>query len=121
MKQNRIDELKDKVVGSVQETTGKLSKNKELEMQGKMRSNLGRARGIVNDLADEVDDVKNNVVGSVKEVAGKVSDDETLELRGKLQKAQASNEVPKKLLVVAGVVATALIVRKIMKNKKKNK
>ena len=65
MGENKLKEMKDKVVGSVKETTGKITDNEELELKGKMQKAKGEAREFAGDVADKADDVKDNVLGSV--------------------------------------------------------
>ena len=54
MSDNKIKEMKDKVVGKVKEETGKLTGNEELEIEGKIQQGVGKAREVVEDVKDNV-------------------------------------------------------------------
>lgn len=56
MSDNKVKELKDKVVGSVKEGAGKLTDNEELELKGKLQKETGKLRGKVNDAKDAAKD-----------------------------------------------------------------
>lgn len=62
MSDNKIKEMKDKVVGKVKEETGKLTGNEELEIKGKIQQGVGKAREVVEDVKDNVLDKANDVV-----------------------------------------------------------
>lgn len=62
MSDNKIKEMKDKVVGKVKEETGKLTGNEELEIEGKIQQGVGKAREVVEDVKDNVLDKANDIV-----------------------------------------------------------
>ncbi len=62
MSDNKIKEMKDKVVGKVKEETGKLTGNEELEIKGKIQQGVGKAREVVEDVKDNVLDKANDIV-----------------------------------------------------------
>lgn len=120
MSPNRLDELKDKVVGGVQATAGKITDNEKLELKGKVRQGMGKAREVAGDVAHEVEDVKDLVMGTVKEETGKFTDDKTLQLKGKVQKTKGKGKMPKKLMAGAGALAGAMLIKKAADKVKEN-
>ena len=52
MSENTVKGMKDKVVGNVKETTGKVFNNEELELKGKMQEARGEARETFDDVVD---------------------------------------------------------------------
>ncbi len=69
MSDNKVKEIKDKVVGKVKEETGKLTGNEELEIKGKIQQGIGKAREVA-------EDVKDNVLDKVKDVVDDLTDKE---------------------------------------------
>lgn len=65
MGENKLKAMKDKVVGSVKEATGKVTENEELELKGKIQQGVGEAREAADDVADKARDVKDDVLDSV--------------------------------------------------------
>lgn len=65
MGENKLKAMKDKVVGSVKEATGKVTDNEELELKGKLQQGVGKAREAADDISDKVRDTKDDVVGSI--------------------------------------------------------
>lgn len=65
MSENKLKEIKDKVVGSVKEATGKVTDNEELELKGKLQKGVGKAREVAGDVADKAKDVKDDVLDTV--------------------------------------------------------
>ena len=120
MSDNRIEEMKDKFVGTVKETTGKIFDNEEMELKGKLQKGFGKAREVAGDVVNEMEDVKDKVVGTVKETTGKVTDNRGLELRGKFQKGRATGTMTNKIIMGAGALAGALLVTKAAKKLKEN-
>lgn len=118
MNENKFEEVKDKVVGSVKETTGKVIDNDEMELKGKLQKGLGKARELAGDVVDEMDDVKDKVIGTVKEVTGKFTDDEGLELKGKLQKDKATSPNTNKILGGIGALAGLYALKSMFKRRK---
>lgn len=75
-----------------------------------------KAQDFAEDYKGEVEDIRDTVVGTVKEKTGQIKDDKILELKGKLQKAQASNGMPTKVIASVGIVALiALLIGLILK------
>ena len=65
MSDNKLKEIKDKVVGKVKEETGKLTDNEELELKGKIQQGVGKAREVAEDVKDDVLDKVNDVVDDI--------------------------------------------------------
>jgi uncharacterized protein YjbJ (UPF0337 family) len=66
MSDNKFKEVKDKVVGGAKEAVGKVTDNEKLEIEGKLQKGVGKARGVVNDVADEAKDAKDELVEESK-------------------------------------------------------
>ena len=136
MNENKMNEVKDKVVGSVKEVTGKITDNPELEFKGKLQKGRGKAYEFAGnvedgykDVKDKVEDgyetlkdnagneyryVRDKVVGGTKETVGKLTDNEVLQLRGALQKRHISDEVIRNVLIGVGTMAGLYLVKKII-------
>lgn len=56
MSDNKLKEMKDKVVGSVKEGTGKVLHNEELELKGKLQKGVGEAREGFEDAKDVLEE-----------------------------------------------------------------
>lgn len=110
----KLDELQDKVVGGVQETAGKLTNDKRMEYKGKARQGVGKARHTSREIKNEIGTITNRTVGTVKEKTGDLTDDKFLQLKGKMQRLEAENKISRKLLYGAGIVASVLIIRKLL-------
>ena len=67
------------------------------------------AQNFVEELVHEAESVKDIVVGSVKEQTGKLTDNEVLELKGRLQRVEADDKVPTKLIATVGIIAIAAV------------
>ena len=65
MKENKLKEMKDKLVGSVKEVAGKVTDNEELELKGKLQKGVGKAREVAGDVADKAEGVKDDALASV--------------------------------------------------------
>ena len=118
MSENRFDEVKDKVVGEVKETAGKVFDDEGLELKGKVQKGLGKAREVAGDVAHEMEDVKDRVVGGVKEAAGKLTDDQGLELKGKLQKGKAKSPHTNKIIGGLGALAGIYAIKRLFRKNK---
>lgn len=70
---------------------------------------VNEAQNFVEELVHEAESVKDIVVGSVKEQTGKITDNEVLELKGRLQRVEADNQVPTRLIATVGVIAVATV------------
>lgn len=55
---SKLKEVKDKVVGSVKEATGKVTDNKKLEVKGKIQKGKGKAHEVADDVKDKAKDIK---------------------------------------------------------------
>lgn len=119
MSENKMNEMKDKIAGSVKEAAGKVTDNEELEMKGKLQKGLGKAREVAGDVVDEMEDVKDTVFGTVKEYTGKYTDDEALELKGQFQKNKAKSEMTNKIICGAGALAGVLLIKGVAKRKRR--
>lgn len=109
MNKYKVDGVKEKLVGGIQETTGKIINNDEMELKGKVHKGMGFAKNVTGDVVDELDDVKDKVVGSVKEATGKVTNNRTLALRGELQRRKVRNPRTNKIIIGLGVVTGLLV------------
>lgn len=69
MSENKLKEVKEKVVGKAKETTGKVLDDKELELKGKVQQAQGKAREVADDIKDKAtetkDEVKADVLGTI--------------------------------------------------------
>lgn len=63
----KIESTKDKLVGGVKETVGKVTSNEELELKGKMQSKKGDLEGKATAAGDKVDDLKENIAGNIND------------------------------------------------------
>jgi uncharacterized protein YjbJ (UPF0337 family) len=55
---NKVENVKDKVVGKIKETAGKVTDNQEIELKGKLQYQKG-------DLKEKLDQVKDNIAEKV--------------------------------------------------------
>ncbi len=65
---NELENAKDKVVGMIKETSGKLMDDDKLELKGKMQS-------MKADIGDKVEDMKDEVAGKANQIIDKVRKD----------------------------------------------
>ncbi len=86
MSENKLKAMKDKVVGSVKEATGKLVDNEELELKGKIQQGAGKAREVADDIAEKVENTKDDVVDAINKKLDEA--EETLERK----KAEKENK-----------------------------
>ncbi len=63
----KIESTKDKLVGGVKETVGKVTSNEELELKGKMQSKKGDLEGKATAASDKVNDLKENIAGNIND------------------------------------------------------
>lgn len=70
MNKQKQKAVKDKLKGTIQEAQGVLTNDKQLELKGKVRQNIGKAHGLVGDLQDQTEDMKDKVVVTVKKKTG---------------------------------------------------
>lgn len=118
MSENKYEEVKDKVVGEVKETTGEVFDDEKLELEGGLQKGMGKARELAGDVMDELEDVKDTVLGSVKERAGKYTDNEELVRKGKEQSAQADSPYTKTILTGLGFLVGASLLKSLFSRKK---
>ncbi len=118
MNDNTYEEMKDKVVGSAKEVTGKVLDDEEMELKGKIQKGIGKAREMAGDVVGEVEDVKDKVLGSVRETTGKITDDKDLELRGKMQKSKATSPYTNKIIGGLGVLLGLSALKRLFTRKK---
>lgn len=110
MSKNKVKEVKSKVVGSIEETAGKLTNDSRLEMKGKARQGVGKAYKIADDYIHGAEDLKDTVVGTVKEKTGQLTHDKPLELRGRLQKENVGNRLLKKFVYGIGILTLVIFI-----------
>ncbi len=118
MKINKIDEVKDKVVGGTMEAVGDIMDDEEMELKGKLKKTKGKVREVSNEVLYELEDVKDKVVGSAKEVVGKYSDDKDLHLEGMMQKAKATSPHTNKIIGGIGALFGLLTLKRIFRKRK---
>lgn len=94
MSDNKLKEVKDKVVGSVKEATGKITDNEKLEVEGKIQQGVGEVREAVNDATDKAKTVTDKLVGSAKETIDKFADDKNIDEESKLKKGAEKHRDP---------------------------
>lgn len=109
MNVNKIDEMKSKVVGNVEEAAGKIMDDPQLEIKGKIKKGMGKASEVADDYMHEAEDLKDTVAGTVKEKVGQLTDDSMLELKGRLQKDKVENGFPKKIMYSLGILAVFIL------------
>jgi uncharacterized protein YjbJ (UPF0337 family) len=61
----KVESTKDKLVGGVKETVGKVTSNEELELKGKIQSKKGDLEGKATAAGDKVDDLKEDIAGNI--------------------------------------------------------
>lgn len=66
---SKIRNAKDRIIGKVKEATGKVTKNEELELEGKIQS----SKSALNDKAGEI---KNNIAGKINDAIDKNKNNE---------------------------------------------
>ncbi len=109
MSSNKQKEMKDKLKGTIEEAQGILTDDKKLELKGKARQNVGKARGVAGDLQHDAESMKDQVVGSVKEKAGELTDMTALEMKGKAQKAYGEADDKDKAFFGLGIVSILVL------------
>lgn len=92
------------VVGNVKQFVDKVAVDAPF-----ISNSVEESQNFVDDLIHEATSVKDIVVGSVKEQTGKMTDNEVLELKGRLQRLEADDKVPVKLICTVGVVAITAV------------
>lgn len=118
MNENKFEEVKDKVVGGVKETTGKFFDDDGMELKGKFQKGIGKAREVVGDVVHEMEDVKDTVIGGAKEVTGKLTDDKSLQLKGRMQKGKADSQYTDKILRGLGLLAGLYTIKRLFRKDK---
>ena len=98
MSENKIKEMKDKVVGSVKEGTGKVLHNEELELKGKLQKGVGEAREGFEDakeaLEEKLDEAKHEGESKKEELEEKLNE---LKNEGKEKKEELIGKVNDKI------------------------
>lgn len=94
----------DNIVDNVKDFVGEVSAKAPFISEG-----VEESQNFVEGLVHEAESVKDIVVGSVKEQTGKLTDNEVLELKGRLQRLEADDEVPIRLICTVGVVAITAV------------
>lgn len=61
---NKMDNVKDKIVGEIKETTGKISGNQQLELKGKLQSSKADLENKI-DIKHKVHEVKEDLAEKV--------------------------------------------------------
>ncbi|MBC3796903.1 CsbD family protein [Acetobacterium tundrae] len=67
----KIESTKDKLVGGVKETVGKVTNNDELELKGKIQSKKGELEKRTAEIGDNADKLKENVAGNINDTIDK--------------------------------------------------
>lgn len=109
MNGNKMDEMKNKAVGNVEEAAGKIMDDPQLKVKGKLKQGMGKASEVADDYMHEAEDLKDTVAGTVKEKVGQLTDDSMLELKGRLQKDKVENGFPKKIMYSLGLLAIVIL------------
>lgn len=63
----KIESTKDKLVGGVKETVGKVTGNEKLETKGKIQSEKGDLERKAIDISDKIDQVEDDIVGHIND------------------------------------------------------
>lgn len=113
MKHNKMQEVKDKVSGTLHETTGRVINNKGMEYKGKLLKGRGKARELAGNVTDEMEIVKDKVVDGVKD-ASKFTADEIKQLKKKLSKTKDKNRTTNAIFIGIGVIAGLYILKTII-------
>jgi uncharacterized protein YjbJ (UPF0337 family) len=67
----KIEATKDKLVGGVKETVGKVTGNEELELKGKIQTKKGEIKEKAADLGDKLDEIKEDIAGNINDAFDK--------------------------------------------------
>lgn len=98
MSDNKLKEMKDKVVGSVKEGTGKVLHNEELELKGKLQKGVGEAREGFEDakevLEEKLNETKHDTEEKKEELEEKLKE---LKQEGKDKKEELIGKVNDKI------------------------
>ncbi|MBC3887939.1 CsbD family protein [Acetobacterium paludosum] len=68
---SKIESTKDKLVGGVKETVGKVTNNEELELKGKIQSKKGELEKNAADIGDKADKLKEDVAENINDAIDK--------------------------------------------------
>lgn len=63
----KVESTKDKLVGGVKETVGKVTSNEELELKGKIQSKKGDLEGKATEAGDKANDLKEDIAGNIND------------------------------------------------------
>lgn len=116
MKHNTYKSVKDKVSGSLHETTGKVINNKGMEYKGKFLKGRGKARELAGSVSDEFDVVKDKVVVSAQD-ASKYTREEIGELKKKITASKVKDQTRNAVFIGLGLVAGLYILKKVLDSK----
>ncbi|MBC3798597.1 CsbD family protein [Acetobacterium tundrae] len=67
----KIESNKDKLVGGVKETVGKVTGNEKLELKGKIQTKKGELEGKAMDIGDQADSIKEVIAGNINDAIDK--------------------------------------------------
>ena len=73
----KVESTKDKLVGGVKETIGKVTSNEELELKGKLQSKKGDLEGKATDAGDKVAEIKEDIAGNINDTIDHNKQDKT--------------------------------------------
>ena len=67
---NKLDNAKDKIEGTINETAGKITGNQQLELKGKLQNKKADLEKIT-DIKHEVNKAKENIAGKINDMMDK--------------------------------------------------
>jgi len=67
----KIESTKDKLVGGVKETVGKVTGNEKLELKGKIQSKKGELEGKATEIADKVEKITDDIAENINDAIDK--------------------------------------------------
>jgi len=67
----KMESTKDKLVGGVKETVGKVTGNEKLELKGKIQTKKGELEGKAMDIGDHADSIKEVIAGNIDDAIDK--------------------------------------------------
>lgn len=112
----KMNELKNKSLGNVEEIAGKVTDNKKLEAKGKTKKAVGKAYELADDVQPKLEEAKDKVIGTVKEKTGELTGNQSLAFSGKVQQGKASMGFLKKVLYSLGAISIIIFLVNRTKN-----
>jgi len=74
---SKVESTKDKLVGGVKETVGKVTSNEELELKGKVQSKKGDLEGKATEVGDKAESLKEDIAGNINDTIDHNKQDNT--------------------------------------------